>query len=176
MKVLFATPHGSTLYGMATPTSDHDFYRVVAKLPNIYDIRPKKYAKQDIRGLDDVLTLDFSTWTRLCEKGVPQALEAMFSNIPTVDLIADYRRSFRVGTAVMPTYLRTIRGFAEKGQHDRKFRRHALRLAFNASEMRRYGRFNPELTRWEKRYVLDLSHVIEDPDKLIDMCERIVFE
>ncbi len=162
-EVLFSTPHGSHLYGLATPTSDRDFYTVVTRLPHVAHNGTKaRYAKQTIKGQDDNFVIDLSTFMLLCEKGVPQALEAMFSQVPTEDRIADLRRQYRVGTAVLPTYLRTIKSFMLAG--DFKRRRHAFRLALNARDIADSGRFNPTLTPSRAEYVSDLARKFADPE------------
>lgn len=142
--VLFSTPHGSHLYGLATPTSDRDTYAVVTRAQHVPQRSRARYARQTIDGAEDTFTIDLSTWLLLCAKGVPQALEAMWSQAPTVDRIGAFRAAYRATPAVLPTYERTIASFIRAG--DFKRRRHALRLALNARDIAHHGRFNPTLT------------------------------
>lgn len=139
MDVLYKTVHGSRLYGLQNENSDDDFYTVVSKVKTA----KATYSKQTIDGDEDSVVVDFGTWLGMCRKGVPQALEAMFSNMPMFDGISEFRRSFAVGTEVYDTYLRTIKSFAMSGDFKRK--RHALRLGFNLKDIREYGRFDPTL-------------------------------
>jgi len=145
MEVLFKTVHGSRLYGLSHANSDEDFYTVVSKVKTA----KAKYARQSIVDNVDSMVVDFGTWLRQCEMGVPQALEAMFSQMPLVDNIESFRLGYRCGTGVWERYLRTIKSFALNEDADEKLRfkkkRHALRLAFNLNELSRYGRFNPTL-------------------------------
>lgn len=161
-EVLFKTVHGSRLYGLAHADSDEDFYTVVTKKPvdtRIGRQTRARYAKQKITGDEDSMVVDFGTWVEMCKSGVPQALEAMFSDMVIGDdRIADFRRSFRCGTQVYERYFRTIKSFALAEDDTRKRRRHALRLALNLNEMARYGRFNPTLSPEDARYITNMSY------------------
>lgn len=140
MDVLFKTVHGSKLYGLSHENSDDDFYTVVSKVKTA----KARYSTHKINGTEDSVVVDFGTWLDQCRKGVPQALEAMFSDKPLVDEIGDLRSGFRVGTEVYDTYFRTMKSFALSDEF--KKRRHALRLGFSMRDIRREGRFNPTLT------------------------------
>lgn len=161
-EVLFKTVHGSRLYGLSHAGSDEDFYTVVTK--QVTDTRfgrqtRARYAKQKINGDEDSMVVDFGTWVNMCQNGVPQALEAMFSDMPVGDdRLADYRRSFRAGPAAWERYYRTIKSFALAEDDSIKKRRHALRLALNLNEMARTGRFNPTLSLEDARYITDMAH------------------
>lgn len=150
--VLFKTVHGSRLYGLAREDSDNDYFTLCANRPKVR----ARYAKQKIEGQEDSLVMDFSTWLQSCEKGVPQALEAMFSTMALVDEIAAFRASYTVGTGVFDTYFRTIKSFAL--QEGYKPKRHALRLALNLRQMASTGRFNPTLSPEDAAYVSDMAH------------------
>jgi hypothetical protein len=169
---LFSTIHGSHLYGLAGPDSDRDHYTVVTRLPHvIHNGTRARYAKQSIRGEDDNFTIDLSTFLLLCDKGVPQALEAMFSRQPTLDLIAGLRASYRVSTPVVPTYLRTIKSFLKAGDFKRK--RHAVRLAFNAREILCSGRFDPTLSDSDRETVQRYA-VEYDAEDLLEVLQEHV--
>lgn len=140
--VIFKTIHGSHLYGLAHEGSDEDYYTVLDRGNRG---RRLKYSKQSIVDGIDSVTVDLGTWLRLCEKGVPQALEAMFSPVAEVDEISSLRTSYRVGfTNMRDTYYRTMENFLDAG--DEKRRKHALRLWANLGQASRHGRFNPRLT------------------------------
>ena len=150
--VLFKTVHGSRLYNLANADSDNDYFTLCTNRPKTR----ARYAKQSITGQEDSLVMDFSTWLQSCQKGVPQALEAMFSTMAIVDEIAAFRASYRVGTGVFDTYFRTIKSFALQEGHKKK--RHALRLALNLREMAETGRFNPTLSSEDVAYVSAYAH------------------
>ena len=151
MDVLFKTRHGSHLYGLAHAESDEDWFTVVAKKDGTTAHTRKKFARHSIVDGVDGVVVDFGTWLVGCEKGVPQYLEAMYSRMPEVDRIADFRASFRVGTGVYATYFRTMKSFAM--QDTFKHKRHSLRLALNLMSIRQYGYFNPTLTDAQKNLI-----------------------
>jgi predicted nucleotidyltransferase len=158
MDILYKTIHGSKLYGLSHENSDDDFYTVVSKVKTA----KARYSTHKIIGSEDSVVVDFGTWLMQCEKGVPQALEAMFSETPLVDKIPELRRGFRVGTEVYDTYLRTIKSSALTG--DFKKKRHSLRLAFNMKSIRQRGRFNPTLTEMQKEIATGLASL---PDQYV---------
>ena len=149
-RILFKTVHGSHLYGLAHAESDNDFYTVLDKVKNAR----AKYAKQTISddGTDSMV-VDLGTWLDQCVSGVPQALEAMFSESPIMDDISHFRRAYRVSTGASERYLRTITNFVFT--QDPKRKRHGLRLALNMYDFTRAGRFNPTLTPNEVDYVTE---------------------
>lgn len=139
-QVLFKTVHGSHLYGLAHAGSDEDYFVVIAKESSH---RRKRYATQNIVNGVDTTTVDLGTFLVGCQKGVPQYLEAMMSQVPEVDLIAPLRAGFVASSGVYDTYLRTMKSLAL--QDTFKEKRHALRLAINMRDLRLSGRFNPRL-------------------------------
>lgn len=163
-EVLFKTIHGSHLYGLATPTSDIDYFTVVTKAPN----KRKKYAKQSIVGSTDSNIVDLSTFMVGLEKGVPQYWEAAFSQVAEVNRIEDFLNGLRAGTRVLETYYRTIKSFALAEGY--KTKRHALRLAFNARDIGRYGRFNPTLDEDTRRYISYMAHKSHEDVYGLAMC------
>lgn len=150
--MLFRTVHGSRLYGLAHEGSDYDWYTVVPKVKTA----KATYAKHKVVDDLDTVVVDFGTWLKQCSEGVPQALEAMFSQQATHDELGAFRAGYRVGTQVFETYYRTIKSFAL--HEDYKRRRHALRLALNLNEMGRTGRFNPTLSAADAKYVSDMAY------------------
>ena len=149
--VLFKTVHGSRLYGLAHENSDNDTYVVVDKVKN----RRAKYAKQKISDTEDSMTVDFGTWLGQCTNGVPQACEAMFSDMALVDSISEFRAGYRIGTGALERYLRTITSFCMT--QDPKRKRHGLRLALNTYDWRGSGRFSPTLTPNEVDFVTEVA-------------------
>lgn len=149
--ILFSTVHGSRLYGLAHENSDNDTYVVLDKVKN----RRAKYAKQKITDTEDSMTVDFGTWLGQVQGGVPQACEAMFSQMPIVDHIAEFRAGYRIGTGALERYLRTITSFVMT--QDPKRKRHGLRLALNAFDFQRQGWFEPTLTPNEVDFVTEVA-------------------
>lgn len=149
-RILLKSQHGSHLYGMATPSSDLDFY-VIYEFP-WKNYRPKKQMDQKIVEETDTTTVSIDRFTDLCFKGVPQALEALFSN-SSKWLQYDnswYDKSQLIKTnlglyipVVLETYKRTSWNFFEKD--DFKKNRHALRLCLNANDLKARGSFDPTL-------------------------------
>lgn len=157
MKVLLNTIHGSHLYGLANESSDTDFYRVVEE----------SKSKQTIIDGVDTTTFSYDTFMSLCFKGVPQALEAMFSQRADVDEIPFIRNNFRAaGSSVVDTYMRTIFALAMDERHAVKYRRHAVRLTLNLNDVLRYGRFDPALNAEQKFLAISLSHLPLDDFKV----------
>lgn len=153
---LFRTVHGSHLYGIAHEGSDHDTYEVVTRLPHVeHNGARSKYARQTIQGTEDRFVIDLSTFMAQCARGVPQALEAMFSTVPEVDSISHLRAGYRAGGEVTERYLRTMKAFYFG---DAKRVRHAARLAVNLRDLREFGRFDPTLSTNQKFLVQELMH------------------
>lgn len=151
--LLFETPHGSHLYGLAHAGSDQDFYRVTKRG------RPRQSIVDNI----DITTQPYARFLSLCEKGVPQALEAIFSQQATVNHISSITDNFVIGNANMrETYYRTIRNFWD-GSYKQK--RHAVRLLLNLQEAlgRGQGRFNPTLSPYQIEYI---EWYVENKDEI----------
>lgn len=162
MNILFKTIHGSRLYGLAHEDSDYDYYTVVDRVLK----KKAKFSTHTIVDGTDSVVVDFGTWVDLCTKGVPQALEAMFSTKAEIDHIPEFRSSFHTGSRdVWDRYSRTIKSFIM--QDDFKHKRHGLRLALNLKDLREYGRFNPTLTPVQIELINSLAtlpaeHVLND--------------
>ena len=155
--ILLKTIHGSRLYGLDHANSDEDWYSVV---------RDAKRITHKIEGDQDVMVIDYASFMRQCEKGVPQALESMFSQKTVEDSIQSIRAGFVPNyTNAFNVYSRTIRAFARCG--DLKHQRHALRLAYNLEDLYHNGRFNPTLDKDQQASVLSFEQVIE-PEELIE--------
>lgn len=135
--IILRTTHGSRLYGLATPTSDHDWY----------EVHDHVRARQKITGNDDTFRLPLSMWLEQCDKGVPQALEAMFAppELAEIDLFAEFRLSYRANTAhAAATYRRTSRAFIEdpRGRTAKRVR-HGARILHDLEYILETGRFDP---------------------------------
>jgi hypothetical protein len=142
MKLLLGTVHGSRLYGLSHPGSDYDWF-------DVYGWEKGK-ARQKIAGEQDRTRTSYDRFMRGCEKGVPQFLEAMFSQQAHHDEMPfDRNLYYHPGlTNVRDVYQRTIKAFWMEGteQDSFKLRRHSMRLVLNLRSMQESGRFNPTLT------------------------------
>lgn len=154
-ELLFATPHGSHLYGTAHAQSDNDTFEVYE---NKIGRKRARYAKQSVKEKDDSLKTDLSTFLLYASKGVPQYLEAMYSQKATVDQLGTlYRYSFRPNIyEAEHTYNRTIKALYERGieENNLKFVRHAWRLHDNRAYIVQGKYFNPTLST-AKLFLID---------------------
>ena len=89
-ETLLLTHTGSKLYGLNHANSDNDTYRIIKTLDN----NRKRNARQKITGDNDEITIDFKTFANFAYDGQPQALEAMFSPIATIDHLHEFRSNF----------------------------------------------------------------------------------
>lgn len=153
-ETLLLTHTGSKLYGLNHANSDNDTYRII---PTIQNGR-KRNAKQTIKGGEDEIIIDFKTFAQFAYDGQPQALEAMFSPIATIDHLSDFRNNFYAGLnqdAMIGRYRKTITKFAHGNF---KHRRHALRLTLNLEEaMANRGRFNPRLSEADRTMITEMA-------------------
>lgn len=150
---ILLTHTGSRLYGLAHAGSDEDFYRIVPEelywkaIGRYPSGEPKFKSQQHINNGIDELTLSFKTFIQYAYMGAPQALEAMFSQMPTIDKLEAFRKDYFAGMngdSMKTRYRSSIKLFAHGGI---KHRRHALRMSLNLDEaLRSGGRFNPTLT------------------------------
>lgn len=141
--VLYKTIHGSRLYNLANADSDEDFYVVTPTVKT----RRMINATQKLEGNLDTVAIDFSSFVQLAHKGVPQALETMFSQQSQSNFFEEYRNGFRTADSeVIGTYLKTIKSMALFEKKPFKHRRHAMRLSLNLEQLLYTGRFNPTLS------------------------------
>lgn len=155
--LILKTITGSRLYGFAHADSDFDEY--------IVDTTAK--TGQSIVGKSDVVTLHISNFVQQVGRGVPQAMEALYSPIKWVH--DDYAGWFAGmepdQNELIRTYRRTIRHFvlADTDKH----RRHAMRLTINLAEWWNMGSFNPtlypqdiaEITEYAKSETLTVAYI-----------------
>lgn len=150
--VLLRTIHGSRLYGLDHENSDRDYYEVYSG---------KGRAKQDIVGDTDTLRISLDSFMYQCRKGVPQALEALYSTMKEVNDIPFIVDTFNpMCIEVYKTYLRTITNFW--ANTDVKRKRHAIRLCLNLSDIMKYGRFDPTLSEYQKCIVTSMGSATEE--------------
>lgn len=162
---ILKTIHGSHLYGLARENSDLDTYEVFIG-------GDKRRAEQRLDGQDDIVRIHLDRFLDQVNKGVPQALETLFS--PQADKHpewAPYLNSLRPSLdQARATYRRTIYNFAfrhggrtgaaldrAKATERLKIRRHALRLAVNLHELMVAGRFNPSFSSDQANWLTDVA-------------------
>jgi len=151
-KILVAVIHGSHLYGMANLDSDIDHY-VVYDFTN-KNWRPKKQTIHKITQEKDFTRISLENFTEQCYKGVPQALEALFSHpnqwieYSSEWLTLSEELRSRITTqnslnSILDAYKRTATNFAREDNF--KKNRHALRLCINAKQLKDYRWMSPTL-------------------------------
>lgn len=143
--LLLSTVTGSRLYGNAHADSDYDTF-------NVYE--GKRKMRQRVSGKDDVTNVSYEQFLRGLSKGVPQYLEALYSQQKSVNHL--YWLNFQPGYhETWNTYTRTIKAFWLEDTYKQKL--HACRLYMNLLQFLRQGRFNPTLT--EQQWALCRWHV-----------------
>lgn len=158
-ELLLRTMHVSWLYNLNHAGSDMDFYEVYSG---------KGRAKQTIVDGIDTVRISYDYFMHQCQKGVPQALEALYSQEKTVDKIPFITKSFNpTNTEVYKTYVRTIKNFW--AHSDLKRKRHAIRLSINLSDIKQYGKFNPSTSLIERSYINIYSEIDTDECPGLDM-------
>lgn len=142
---LFTTMHGSRLYGLSNETSDRDRFTVLAS--------PTARTIHSVTAWEDTVSMGWKRFLLNALSGSHQSVEALFSNRKSWSPQGlEFKPMFDAirieGGEVYEKYERTIRKFA---YGDFKRRRHAVRLSYNLDELRREGRFNPEMTETERK-------------------------
>lgn len=175
---LLLTHGGSILYGLNHANSDEDFYRVVKdefywQAIGAYPSgKPKMLIAQHINNGIDELTVSFKTFSILAMKGSPQTLETMFSQLATIDRLAEFRKDYFAGMgpdSMIERYRQTIHRFC---YGTFKQRRHALRLSINLTEsMTNGGRFNPTLTPEQAAFITATAK--SSPEQFIDALKSL---
>lgn len=152
-EVLLSTVHGSNLYGLAQETSDLDQYVVVAE--NNKKIKPKQTIIDNV----DTTVIGLSFFIKQITKGVPQALEALYSPYAETDKITWRANYYCNSSEVVNTYLRTIKTFILDTRHPYKYKKHALRLMYNLNSILQYGFFSPVLSSHQKETILNVPNL-----------------
>jgi hypothetical protein len=140
--LIFATIHGSRLYGLDHEGSDQDHFWVTTST------RPR--ARQTVTGDQDIVRVGLSRFLSNLMGGSHQSVEALFSPFkvwgenPIAEAWRPFLESFKItGPEVSARYERTIKTFCFG---DFKRRRHAVRLGQNLRALQSEGRFNPRMT------------------------------
>lgn len=153
-RVLIETIHGSHLYGLETPQSDRDIYQVYDFNYKNHRPQKRKQAKHKIDDVADNMIVSLDRFNAFCYAGVPQALEVLYA-MPNnwinfskewIDISQELRQRIMTDNnikKILDTYKRTSYSFM--AGDDFKKNRHAMRLAFNAAELKEYRDMNPTL-------------------------------
>lgn len=175
-KIILRTEHGSHLYGLARPQSDHDYYEIYDFLNRNW--RPKKQASQNIEGDQDELRISLDRFEYLCYKGVPQCVEVLFAPAESWVVVDDSWPGIASHIKLqlpnhMPTILTTYRRtalnfFYSKKDRDKK-RRHAFRLILNAGELKATGKMQARLRDDQIVLVNELTTSFYTEEKFKDM-------
>lgn len=152
-EVLLSTVHGSHLYGLAREHSDLDTYIVVS------DNNGKVKPQQTIIDNHDTTLIGLSAFMKQIHKGVPQALEALYSPYADIDDLPFRNFYYCNSSEVVNTYLRTMKSFMLDTRHEYKYKKHALRLTYNLNSILEYGFFTPVLNSFQKETILQVSNL-----------------
>ena len=156
-EVVLSTIHGSNLYGLNHAKSDTDLYLVLS------DATGSTSPTQIISGEHDHLIIGFSNFMKQVYKGVPQALEAFYSPKAEVDKLHALRSNYYCNSSkVVNTYLRTIKSFSLDDRHPTKYKKHAIRLAFNLNSIVTQGYFSPVLSEEQKTICHSVENLTSD--------------
>jgi predicted nucleotidyltransferase len=174
-KTVLRTLHGSHLYGLSRPDSDYDYYEIYDFLNQRY--RPKKQAKQRIDDDLDEVRVSLDKFTDICFKGVPQAVEVLFSPPEAwvvengwLDISAKIKLELRKHMpAVLETYRRTALSFFYSRKDQIKKRRHAFRLLLNANELKVSGEMHSRLIGEQFEFINWLVTSFYSEEKFKDM-------
>lgn len=167
--------HGSHLYGLARPDSDTDYYEIYDFYNQRY--RPKRQASQKIVGELDEVKISLDRFTDLCFKGVPQAIEVLFSPeeawvVENGWLDISAQTKLELGNhmpAILETYKRTALNFFYSKKDQEKKRRHAFRLMINASELKASGQMHSRLVEEQVELINSLTTSFYSEEKFKDM-------
>jgi predicted nucleotidyltransferase len=167
--------HGSHLYGLARPDSDLDYYEIYDFYNRRY--RPKKQSSQKIVGQLDEVKITLDRYIDLCFKGVPQAVEVLFSPEETwviendwLNISSQIKSELRNHMpAILETYKRTALNFFFSKKDGEKKKRHAFRLLLNASELKVSGQMHTRLVGEQVELIDELSTSFKSEEKFKDM-------
>lgn len=133
--IILVTPTGSRLYGVNRPDSDHDYWAV--------SLHGKKSHQTIVKGVDTTI-VPLHTFISMVERGVPQALEALWSPLSETDpMWKPYLDSLRPDIW-QARYRHLARQTNNKNVA--KHRMNRTRLALNAMALMEHGKYNPVLS------------------------------
>jgi hypothetical protein len=173
--VILRCLHGSHLYGLATPQSDYDYYEIYDFMNHRY--RPRKQSDQRIKDDLDEVKISLDRFTDICFKGVPQAIEVLFSPPEAwiiengwIDISAQIKDELKYNIlTILETYRRTALKFFYSDKNIEKKRRHAFRLLINAKQLKTSGTMKPKLTEEQIKLINKLTASFCSEEKFKDM-------
>lgn len=172
--------HGSHLYGLARSDSDIDYYEIYDYLNQRY--RPKRQSSQTIVDAVDSMRISLERFESLCLKGVPQALETLFSPSEAWTYVDDKWHDISTQIKsnlrnhmpeIMKTYRRTALNFFDSKKDQVKKRRHAFRLLLNIQELKTSGQMQSRLNEDQIALVDYLNTCFGSEEKFKDMVYQI---
>lgn len=156
---LLSTAAGSRLYGLSRPDSDWDHYVVVLE---------GSRARQEVVGDQDVTVVPLGAYVKMVERGVPQALEALWSPVAVRD-----PRWAAYFSALRPNYHEArrqhLKDHATNNVSPEKLRQRYARLALNTMSLAAHNRYNPVLSGWR----LQLVQAARDSQELSDLLHQM---
>lgn len=171
MTVLFTTITGSHMYGLAHANSDNDKAIILVDSPEI----SQKRFTQEFIGNDDIQTFTFNKLLSQALRGVPSALEIMWSTKATPSWADSIRFSIRpkLGGAISRHHgyilnsLKQLDSKSDLTDYKRmKIARHCARWALNANKLYLHGIYNPTLTQSEIDFLNGFRELHADTGKL----------
>lgn len=156
--IIFATPHGSHLYGMAHEGSDNDSMIVYA------DDRPAKHRKS---GDQDIIHVGIYALIEMAQSGSHQFVEGIMSQQKIYHDTSwrTYIEGIQLPAGqISEKYERTIKKLCFEDSF--KLRRHAVRLWCNLTDLRTHsqGRFDPTLNTGDVLFVSKLAKDFRDKE------------
>lgn len=157
--IIFSTIHGSLLYGLAHGGSDVDMFYVTNS------VHPNARHSFTANGIDQT-RIGLNVFLHRIQEGSHQSVEALFSPIkqwsPEYEYLRPMLDSYRIGGAeVFAKYERTVTKFC---YGDFKRRRHAVRLNQNLQSLRKFGRFDPVMDKYDILVANNLATELEGDD------------
>ncbi len=156
-KTVVRAIHGSHLYHLNNENSDRDYYEVFDFLNQRHRPHKRKQSKHKLVYVNEVtedsMTVSLDRFTSFCYAGVPQALETLYSAADKwIDFSSEWeeisynakQRVVKNLNTVLSRYKRAVVNFIKND--DFKKNRHAFRLCFNATELKKEWSMNPTLS------------------------------
>lgn len=145
--VILASPTGSRLYGINRLGSDYDFWVVV--------LEGKKPRQTIVDGIDTTV-VPLHTFTSMVTRGVPQALEVLWSPLAMFDTAWKAYLDSLTPDIWQARYRHLA--LQSDAKNVAKSRMTRTRLALNAMSLMEYGRYNPVLSVESRGVVVSSAH------------------
>lgn len=150
-ELMFATAHGSRLYGADELSTEIDTYQIW--------LRPPRRKERKVAAAQRIEVIGAAQFTKLVAEAQPRALEALFSPMSEIDS-TDHALFFSaINTTpekALATYTEAIMGFARRASPVQRL--HALRMCRNLSQLIITSRFDPRLTPEQRELSRAIAH------------------